>query len=171
MNNEIVNENPNFTVWLIDIGKAQEEICKSELGDLVKFRVNKDNRLEVYNLKNKYLGIVAKKDTDSFSLIYQNPSFFQGEIIAISASSKSSYKVKVNIKVKSDASFRLFKEDATVLNKLVSLKSMFKKEEIIICNYGKVKIIDIYKDYLLVDVPHLGERKIYDLEEIERYHK
>jgi len=170
VNDEEINLNPSFAVWLIDIGNAQDNIIRTELGQKVKFRINEENRVEGYTLSSRYLGIVAKKDTVGFESIYDMPSYFEGEVIAIARASKSSYKLKVSIKVKKDCSFRFFLHDENSLNSLVVLEECFKENENIICNYGKVKILKVHQEHLEVEVPQLGIRNVYDLKGIERYH-
>ena len=53
------------------------------------------------------------------------------------------------------------------LNKLISLESLFEINQIIETNYGSSTIIEIKKDYLIVDVPSLGKREIYDISSIK----
>lgn len=171
MNDEATNLNPGFCVELIDIKSAQDNISRCELGQKIRFIISGEGRIEAYTLgASRYLGIVAKKDTKEFLDIYENPDFFEGEVIAKIRSSRSSYKLRIIIKAKADASFRIFKEDSQALNSLVKLEEMFEVGEAIICNYGKALIVEIHSDSLLVGVPHLGNRTIYDLTSVEKYH-
>ena len=62
----------------------------------------------------------------------------------------------------------LFKENESVLDVYVNLKSLFQKNESVYCNYGESKVIEIYNDHILVDVPKLGKREIYDFKSIEK---
>lgn len=171
MSNEMINANPSFVVWLTNITKYQTAIRTSQLSDKVKFRINLAQEIEAYTIRSGVIGVVAKKDAVLFPIIYEKPIFFEGKIIAIAKSSKSSLKVKVIIQVKSEYSFRLFKEYPDILEKYVSIQTLAKKDEIIICNYGRAKVLELYDDHILVEVPHLGKRAIYDITSIERYHE
>ena len=164
---EVFNTNPSFVVWLADITKHQNAIKASKLGDKVRFRLNVNRDVEAYTLRNGSIGTVTKKDVALFPIIYKKPIYFEGTIVAIANSSKSSLKVKVVLQVKREYSFRLFKEDNSVLDVYVSLESFANKDEMIICNYGRAKVLELYEDHILVDVPHLGKRTIYDLTSIE----
>ena len=126
--------------------------------------------VEAYTLKSGSIGIVSKKDVALFPYIHKKPIYFEGAITAIKNSSKTSLKLKVVIQVKREYSFRLFKEDPSVLDVYVALESLARKDEIILCNYGRAKVVEMFDDHILVEVPHLGQRTIYDLTSIERYH-
>lgn len=170
MLDETINMNPSFIVWLADITKYQSAIKSCQLGDKVKFRLNVDKDVEAYTLRSGSIGTISKKDVALFPYIHKKPIYFEGSITAIKNSSKTSLKVKVVIQVKREYSFRLFKEDNSVMDVYVALESLAKKDEIIICNYGRAKVVELYEDHILVEVPHLGQRTIYDLTSIERYH-
>ena len=165
---EVFNTNPSFVVWLADITKHQNAIKASKLGEKVRFRLNADKDIEAYTLRNGSIGTITKKDVALFPIIYKKPIYFEGSIIAIANSSKNSLKIKVVLQVKREYSFRLFNEDNTVLDTYVSLESLVNKDEIIICNYGRVKVVELFEDHILVEVPHLGKRTIYDLDSIEK---
>ena len=169
MMEEVFNTNTSFVVWLADITKHQNSIKACKLGDKVKFRLNVDKDVEAYTLRNGSIGTITKKDAALFPIIYKKPIYFEGSIIAIANSSKSSLKVKVVLQIKKEYSFRLFKEDNSVLNVYISLESLASKDEMIICNYGRAKVIELHEDHILVDVPHLGRRTIYDLTSLEKY--
>lgn len=171
MGEEVFNTNPSFIVWLADITKHQSAIRECHLSDKVKFRINSEKDVEAYTIRNGSIGTISKKDMALFPIIYKKPIYFEGVIIAIANSSKTTLKVKVALQVKREYSFRLFKEDSSVLDTYVSLESLAKKDEIIICNYGRAKVVELFEDHILVDVPHLGRRSIYDLTSIERYHE
>ena len=169
MEEEVFNENPSFIVWLIDITKYQRAICETRVGDYVRFRLNSEKNAEAYTLRSGKIGTISKKDAALFPLIYKNPIYFEGKVLSITNSSKSSYKVKVKIQVKPEYSFRLFQDDPEAMDKYVTLDSLVKKNQTIICNYGKVTVLEVQDDYILVDVPHLGQRKIYDFTSMEGY--
>ena len=165
---EVFNANPSFVVWLADITKHQNAIKASGLGDKVKFRLNADKGIEAYTLRNGCIGTITKKDAALFPIIYEKPIYFEGSIIAIANSSKNSLKIKIVLQVKREYGFRLFSENNSALGVYVSLLSFVDKDEMIICNYGRVKVIELFQDHILVDVPHLGKRAIYDLTSIEK---
>lgn len=169
MEEEVFNENPSFIVWLVDITKYQNSIAHTRVGDYVRFRINSEKNVEAYTMRSGGIGTVSKKDAALFPLIYTKPIYFEAIVISIANSSKNSYKVKVKIQVKKEYSFRLFQDDSEAMDKYVTLESLVKKNQTIICNYGKAKVIEVQEDYILVDVPHLGQRKIYDFSSLESY--
>lgn len=168
---ETSNINPCFSVWLADLTKHQSAIRQCELNDFLKFRINVHGVIEVYSIKHGVIGTILKKDAVLFPIIYDKPNYFEGQIIAIAKSSKSSLKVRVNLQIKTEYSFRLFKENNNALFTYINLESMVKANDTIMCNYGKVVVLEVFNNHLLVDVPNLGKREIYDLKNIERYHR
>lgn len=169
MEGEVLNENPSFVVWLIDITKYQSAICQTRVGDYIRFRINSEKNVEAYTIRSGGIGTISKKDAALFPLVYTKPIYFEGKVLSIANSSKSSYKVKVKIQVKQEYSFRLFQDDSEAMDKYITLESLVKKNQTIICNYGKAKVVEVGDDYILVDVPHLGQRKIYDFSSLEGY--
>ena len=131
MNNEVINNNPAIAVWLIDFTDAQTNILRCVRGQILRFRINENKRVEVCTLESRYLGIAPKKDLDGYECIYKYPSYFEGVVVAKTRASASSYKVQIAIRVKKECSLALFLKDESVLNKLVVLSECFNVDDVV----------------------------------------
>lgn len=160
------NQNPTFRVELIDHKKCQLGISKSTKNETIKFKKAQNKRINVYTINKQYIGQIAIKDYKDFSLISKKPNYFEGEISAIEYDNLTHKKVIINVRVKIECSKEVYNIDKNYLNTLITLFSLFSKNEIIETNYGPSTIIEIYNDHLLVEIPSLGNREIYDIENI-----
>ena len=52
------------------------------------------------------------------------------------------------------------------LNNLINIHHIFEKNQIIETSYGPSTILEVHDHYLIVDVPSLGKREIYNITEI-----
>ena len=159
------NHNPSFNVDLLDYNKAKNNIYKSDINDIVSFKKNDNNRIKVFN-KTKYIGLIAIKDCKSFSLIQTNPQYFEGKIISKPDFNNNLKKVTIKIQVKEHYSKNVFLINNEYLNKLITLNTLFEVGQIIETSYGPSTITEILNDHLIVEVPSLGKREIYDIKEI-----
>ena len=166
--NDIYSDNPNpsFEVTLMDYKENQLAINKSFENESVSFKVAKNKRINVYTTNKKYIGQIAIKDYKQFNLIAQKPQYFEGIIIGYQTINMITKKVIISVEAKQENSIEIYKIDKSYLNTLITLKAMFEKNEIIETNYGPSTIIEVFENHLLVDVPSLGNREIYDIEHI-----
>jgi len=165
---EIIFSNPNpvFEVELIDYKKNQLSISKSTINESIYFKVAKNKRINVYTINKKYLGQIAIKDYKAFSLISMKPNYFEGQIKDYILENIAQKKVIINIQAKIEYSQEIYSIDKAYLNNLITLEAIFSINQIIKTNYGPSTIIEIFKDYLVVEVPSLGKREIYDIDSI-----
>ena len=159
------NYNPSFEVELIDYKKNQLNISKSHLNDEVHFKKDKDKRIKVYTTSKLYIGKIAIKDYKNFDLIAKKPYYFEGVIYSYLKEDITAKKVIISIQAKIEYSKEIYKINNDYLNKLVTLNSIFEVNQIIQTSYGASTIIEIHEDHLIVDVPSLGKREIYNLKE------
>lgn len=162
----IDNPNPDFQVELKDFKHAQLGINRATKNEGVYFKVTKKNRIDVFTLNKQYLGQILVKDYKDFSLISQKPEYFEGEITSFIRESYSIKKVIITLQVKSESSKEVYKLDKSYLNTLITLPSLFTIGQIVETNYGPSTILKVYEDHLLVEVPSLGNREIYDIDPI-----
>ena len=160
------NSNPTFEVELIDYKKSQLGINKSSLGEPIYFKKGKNKRINVYTTNKIYIGQIAIKDYKKFNLIANKPNFFEGTIFSFKTDNIITKKVIISIQAKIEFSKQIYLLDKTYLNTIITLSSLFVPDEIIETNYGAATIISVYNDHLLVDVPPLGNREIYDIDPI-----
>ena len=160
------NPNPSFEVTLIDYKQNQISINNSFENESVYFKLDKDKRIKVYTINKKYIGKISIKDYKLFDLISLKPEYFEGIIIGYQTVNRVNKKVIINTQVKEENSIDVYKINTSYLNTLITLKAMFEKNEIINTSYGPSTIIEVYDNYLLVDVPSLGTREIYDIQSI-----
>jgi hypothetical protein len=163
-----MNYNPSFKITLHDYTSAQQAIKKTPLYQVIEFKIN-NNRMEAYN-KNRYLGYILKKDTTDFKYIWEHPEDFQALIVKKELASSSSIKLHIDVQVKKTSTYHLFKSNKENLNKLISLKTIFKENEEVYCNYGPATIIKVNENdnTVEVDIPGLGRKKIYDIYGLEK---
>lgn len=159
------NPNPSFEVTLLDYKKNQLSISKSYENESVYFTVAKNKRINVYTVNKRYIGQIAIKDYKSFNLIASKPKFFEGIIIGYETVNIMTKKVIISVEAKEEKSVDIYKIDKSYLNTLITLKSIFKKNDVIETSYGPSTVIDVFDDHLIVDVPSLGKREIYDISE------
>ena len=160
------NPNPSFLVELIDYKKNQLEISKSYINEMLSFSKSKKNRIKVYNSRNKYIGEITIKDYKDFDLIKDYTDYFEGQIYSFVKEKLTEKKVVISIQIKEECSKKIYQLDKSYLNKLISLSALFTESEIVETNYGPASVIDILEDHIVVDVPSLGQRKIYDIESL-----
>lgn len=159
------NPNPSYQVTLIDYKKNQFAISKSYESESVFFKVAKNKRINVYTINKQYIGQIAIKDYKPFSLIATKPDFFEGIITGYQTVNIMTKKVIISVEAKEENSIEIYKIDKSYLNTLITLKSIFKKNDVIETSYGPSTVTDVFDDYLIVDVPSLGKREIYDISE------
>lgn len=160
------NHNPSFLVELIDYKKGQLGISKSTIGEKVTFKLENNKRITVKSINKQYLGQIAIKDYKNFSLIASKPNYFEGEIYSFNKESLGIKKVIISVQAKEEFSKQIYHTNKNYLNTLITLKALFSEEQIIETNYGPATIKKIYEDHLLVEVPSLGNREIYDIENL-----
>ena len=160
------NPNPSYQVTLIDHKKNQVAISKSYESESVFFKVAKNKRINVYTINKKYIGQIAIKDYKPFNLIATKPDFFEGIITGYQTVNIMTKKVIISVEAKEENSIEIYKIDKNYLNTLITLKAIFKKNDVVETNYGPSTIIEIFDDYLLVEVPSLGEREVHDIDQI-----
>ena len=160
------NPNPSFEVLLVDFKKNQLAINKSTIGEEIYFKTSKNKRINVYNSKKQYIGQILTKDYKQFSLIANNPEYFEGEIFSFNNEVFGIKKVIISIQAKVEYSKTIYQLNKNYLNTLITLNSLFEKEQIIETNYGPATVVEIYENHLLVEVPSLGNREIYDIESL-----
>lgn len=163
-----MNYNPSFKITLHDHTNAQDVIKKTTLYQTLEFKI-KNNRMEAYN-NNKYVGYILKKDTTSFKYIWEHPEDFQGLIIKKEHASSSTIKLHIDVQVKKTSTYHLFKTNKEFLNTLISLKTIFKENEEVYCNYGPATIISVDEktNTVEVDIAGIGKKKIYDVYGLEK---
>ena len=149
----------------MDYKKAQLNITKSHLSEELYFKKDKDKRIKVYTSNKKYIGKIAIKDYKNFDLIAKKPYYFEGVIYSYLKEDITAKKVIISIQAKIEYSKEIYKINNDYLNKLVTLNSIFEVNQIIQTSYGASTIIEIHEDHLIVDVPSLGKREIYNLKE------
>lgn len=159
------NHNPSFCVDLLDYTKAKNNVYKSNINDIVSFKKTSNNRIKVYS-KSKYIGLIAIKDYKSFDLIKNNPQYFEGTIISKPDFNNYLKKVTIKIQVKEHYSREVYLINNEYLNKLITLNTLFEIGQIIETSYGPSTIIEILNNHLIVEVPSLGKREIYNIKEI-----
>lgn len=160
------NPNPSFEVTLIDFKQNQIAISNSFENESVYFKVDKDKRINVYTINKKYIGQIAIKDYKPFNLIALKPKYFEGIIIGYQTVNMVTKKVTISTQVKEENSIDVYKINTSYLNTLITLKAMFEKNEVIETSYGPSTIIKVCDNHLLVDVPSLGKREIYNIDYI-----
>jgi hypothetical protein len=160
------NPNPTFKVELINFKKNQFSINKSTINESVYFKINKNKRVDVYTINNRYIGQIAIKDYKNFSLISQKPNYFEGQIHSFITESITTKKVIIHIQAKIETSLDIYKIDKTYLNTIITLQSIFSENDVVETNYGPSTILKVFENSLLVDVPSLGQREIYDIDSI-----
>lgn len=164
----IINKNPEFIVQLIEYRKNQLNIYKSLMGDPVSFHRHGDGRIKVTNKRSKKcIGLIAKKDSQQFQLINKYPSYFEGKIIEKSKKNNTLLQLSISIQLKKEKSKKVYLSDKTNLYRLISLHSLFEENENIVTNYGPSTIKSIQKNYLIINVPFLGTREIYDIDNVK----
>ena len=163
-----MNYNPAFKIVLHDYTNAQENLRRVAAYQLVDFKIN-NNRMEAYCNK-KYVGYILKKDTAKFKYIWDKPEDFQAIVRKKEYTSSSNIKLHIDVQVKKEVSYHLFRMDKEYLNTLVSLKTIFYEGEGVYCNYGPAQVVsvDTLKNTIEVDIPGLGRKKIYDIYGIEK---
>lgn len=162
----IDNYNPSFEVELMEHKKSQLNINNSHLNEEVYFKKDKDKRIKVYTSNKKYIGKIAIKDYKKFDLIAKYPNYFEGVIYSYIKEDITTKKVIISIQAKVEYSTKIYNINPTYLNTLITLKSIFEENQIIETNYGVATIIAVYEDHLIVEVPSLGNREIYDFNNI-----
>lgn len=160
------NNNPKLQVQLISDKKVQINIDKSTIGEPLHFSIAKNKRINVYNTKNKLIGQIAIKDCKKIPLISTKPNYFEGEITKFEKENFSTKKVIIDIQVKVENSKQIYLLDKTYLNSIITLNSLFEINQVIETNYGSATILNIHDDHIIVDVPSLGIRKIYDIDSV-----
>lgn len=160
------NKNPAIQVTLVEYKKYQLNIYNSKINELLTLRKSKDKKIKILN-QSKCIGIISAKDIKNLELIQKKPEYFEGRIIAFEKQSNLLNKVIVEIQAKLNCSKKIYKINKVYLNSIISIHSLFIKDQIIETNYGPSTIIEVLDDHLLVDVPSLGTREIYDIKEIE----
>lgn len=162
------NKNPEFIVQLIEYRKNQLNIYKSLTGDSVSFQKYGDGRIKVTNKRSrKCIGLIAKKDCQQFQLISKYPSYFEGKIILKSKKNNTLDQLTISMQLKKEKSKKVYLADKTNLYKLVSLYSLFEENENIVTNYGPSTVKSIQKNHLVIEVPSLGTREIYDIDNVK----
>ena len=160
------NFNPHFEIELVDFKKAQLGINKSSLGENIIFKKNKNKRINVYSINKQYIGQVAVKDHKKLPLLISNPNYFEGEIYSFIKTNIATKKVIISIQAKVEFSKEIYFKNKDHLNTLITLHSLFVPSEIIETNYGPSTVIEVFQDHLLVEIPSLGNREIYDIDTI-----
>lgn len=159
------NKNPSFIVSLLNYKKYQLNIYKSKINDIVTLKKQKDKRIKVYN-NSKCIGLIAIKDYKDFSLIANHTEYFEGRIATFERLSNTSIKVSLKIQVKQECSKKVYSINPDNLPSLINMNSLFEIGEIINSSYGPSTITEIYDDHLIVEVPSLGKREIYNIKDI-----
>ena len=162
----IDNPNPKFEVELKDLKHAQLGINRSTRNESVYFKVTKKKRIDVFTFNKQYLGQILIKDYKDYALIGQKPEYFEGEISSFIRESYSIKKVIISIQVKVESSKEVYNLDKSYLNTLITLPSLFTINQIVETSYGPSTILKVFDDHLLVEVPSLGNREIYDIDAI-----
>ena len=162
----IDNPNPKFEVELKDFKHAQLGINRSTRNESVYFKVTKKKRIDVFTFNKQYLGQILIKDYKDYALIGQKPEYFEGEISSFIRESYSIKKVIISIQVKVESSKEVYNLDKSYLNTLITLPSLFTINQIVETSYGPSTILKVFDDHLLVEVPSLGNREIYDIDAI-----
>lgn len=157
------NLNPLFKVELINYSKYKSAIYKSYVNEALYFKTANDKRIDVYTEKRRLIGQIAKKDYKDFSLIAEKPEFFEGYIKSFNVYGYSSKKVDICLQIKKAHSKDVYLINNSYLNNLVTLQEIFTENQIIETNYGPATIIEIKDNHLIVEVPSLGKREIYDI--------
>lgn len=160
------NPNPSFEVTLLDYKKTQVAISKSYESESVSFTCAKNKRINVYTTNKKYIGQIAIKDYKPFELIAKKPNYFEGIITGYETVNIMTKKVIISVEAKEEHSIDIYKTDKSYLNTLITLKSIFKINDVIETSYGPSSITQVFDDHLIVEVPSLGTREIYDIDEI-----
>lgn len=159
------NPNPSFKVELIDYKKVQINIIKTSIGEELYFKIAKNKRIKVYTLNNLYIGEIAIKDYNkNIPLLAIHTNYFEGKIDSYLKDKIITKKVIISIKAKTKYSKEIYMIDKNNLNNIINLKSIFEINQIVDTNYGPSTIIKVLNDHLLVEVPSLGTREIYDIE-------
>jgi hypothetical protein len=164
------NSNPSFTVELLDYKKNQYNISQCSLGEKLYYKKAKNKRIKVYTRKKLYIGEIAIKDYKAFTLIALHPDYFEGLIYSLKKE-KIIKKVIINVQAKVEFSKEIYLLNKQYLNTLITLSSLFEKDQIVETNYGPSTIIEITNEYLVVNVPSLGNRQIYDIDSIFNVNK
>lgn len=160
---EIKNLNPIFNVELINYSKYTQAIYKSYVNEKLYFKTASDKRIDVYTEKRRLIGQIAKKDYKDFSIIAEKPQYFEGYIKSFNVYGYSSKKVNICLQIKKAHSKDVYLINNSYLNNLVTLKEIFTESQIVETNYGPATIIEIKDNHLIVEVPSLGKREIYDI--------
>lgn len=160
------NKNPFITLTLVEHRKYQVNVYHSKINDYLTFRKSKDKRIKVLN-NSKCIGLISAKDCKNLNLLQKKPEYFQGKVISFTGQSNMLYKVEIQIQLKLSYSKKVYRLNKEYLNKLVSIHSLFVKDQIIETSYGPSTILEVNDDHLIIDVPSLGTREIYNIDEIE----
>jgi len=159
------NKNPGFLVTLLNYKKHQLNIYKSKINDIVTFKKQKDKRIKVYNNSN-CIGLIAIKDYKDFNLIAKHTNYFEGRIANFEKENNTLQKVTLKIQVKKECSKKVYLINPDYFSTLINMHCLFEIGEIINSSYGPSTIVEIFDDHLIVDVPSLGNREIYNIKDI-----
>ena len=153
------NNNPVFEVTLINYRQEQLNIYRSNINDYLSFKKANDKRIKVLN-NSKCIGLISTKDYKKFNLISEHPNYFEGKIISFIPQENTLKKVLISVQVKVEYSNKVYKKNKEYFPSLISIHSLFEKNQIIETSYGPSTILEIHDDHLIVDVPSLGKRVI-----------
>jgi len=165
-NLEYINPNPSIEIILTNYRKYQFNIQKSNINDPVSLTKTEDKRIKVCN-NRKCIGFFPIKDYKDFNLILKCPHYFEAKIASFIPKGNIAKQISIYVKVKKNYSSKLYKKDPKYLSTIININSLFEVDQIIETSYGPSTILEVNEDYLVVDVPSLGRREIYNLKEIK----
>lgn len=160
------NRNPATKTTLIEYKKYQINIYHSQVGDILAFKKETKNRIKVLN-KSKCIGIIPAKEVRKIELLEKFPHYYEGKIIEFENVELMTDKVCITLQIKEECSKEVYNLNHNYLNNLISIHCLFEKDQIISTNYGPSTVLEVHDNYLIVDVPSLGKREIYNINEIE----
>lgn len=159
------NCNPTKETTLIEHKKYQINIYHSKIGDTLLFKNETNKRIKVLN-DSKCIGIIPAKDVRKIELLEQFPHYYEGKIIEFQDVDLMTHKVCIKLQIKTTYSKDVYNLNHNYLNSLINIHSLFEKNQIVETSYGPSTILEVNDNYLIVDVPSLGKREIYDIKEI-----